>query len=43
MITSEDVLGVLGQVMHPEMKRSLVELGMITDDQLKIALEKQAE
>ena len=31
MITSEQVLGALRQVMHPEMKRNLVELGMIKD------------
>jgi Mrp family chromosome partitioning ATPase len=31
MITEEKVLGALGQVMHPEMKRSLVELQMIQD------------
>jgi Mrp family chromosome partitioning ATPase len=31
MITSEQVLGALQQVMHPEMKRNLVELGMIRD------------
>jgi Mrp family chromosome partitioning ATPase len=31
MITNEQVLGALRQVMHPEVKRSLVELGMIKD------------
>jgi len=31
MITNEQVLGALRQVMHPEMKRDLVELGMIKD------------
>ncbi len=31
MITREDVLGALGQVMHAEMERSLVELEMIQD------------
>lgn len=31
MITREMVFGVLGQVMHPEIKRSLVELEMIQD------------
>jgi Mrp family chromosome partitioning ATPase len=31
MITNEQVLNVLRQVMHPEMKRNLVELGMIKD------------
>ena len=31
MITSEQVLGALHQVMHPEMKRNLVELRMIKD------------
>ena len=31
MITNEQVLNELRQVMHPEMKRNLVELGMIKD------------
>ena len=31
MITNEHVLDALRQVMHPEMKRDLVELGMIKD------------
>ena len=31
MITNEQVLNALRQVMHPEFKRSLVELGMIRD------------
>jgi len=31
MITSEQVLGALRQVMHPELKRNLVELEMIKD------------
>jgi len=31
MTTSEQVLDALRQVMHPEMKRDLVELGMIKD------------
>jgi Mrp family chromosome partitioning ATPase len=31
MITNEQVLDELRQVMHPEMKRNLVELGMIKD------------
>jgi Mrp family chromosome partitioning ATPase len=31
MITNEQVLDALRQVMHPEMKRNLVELGMIKD------------
>jgi Mrp family chromosome partitioning ATPase len=35
MITSEQVLTALRQVMHPEMKRDLVELGMIKDVALK--------
>ena len=35
MITSEQVLDALRQVMHPEMKRNLVELGMIKDVVLK--------
>jgi len=35
MITSEQVLGALRQVMHPEMKHNLVELGMIKDVVIK--------
>jgi Mrp family chromosome partitioning ATPase len=31
MITDRQVLGALGQVMHPEVKRNLVDLGMIKD------------
>ena len=31
MITSAQLLNALRQVMHPEMKRDLVELGMIKD------------
>jgi len=31
MITSEQVFDALRQIMHPEMKRNLVELGMIKD------------
>ena len=31
MVSSEQVLGALRQVMHPEMKHNLVELEMIKD------------